>query len=289
MVEFADVAVVPLASGGLELAEAIAAIGGGQVHRDGPGWWVEAAGAVVIGWRQEPRGWDPAGGTSDLGAWVATVARQHPDGAVHLDLTEVTAIDGGAGLLEQAAASLAGRVSLAIVPGDELVLPATGLQGVVATRGYAAGLAVAQVLAADTAMQAHADRLGTGLATAAGGGAAGGSALAVLHLGGRLVSGPQYCHFLAGLEHTVAAADLVVTGCTELSALDRGGPILAAVAGWCDDAQKPCVAVAGGQELSRRELRTFGLESMHALAAGADAAALTAAAVRVGRSWFAGR
>ncbi len=280
-------AVVPLAIGGLELAEAIAALSGTPLQTDGRGWWVETASEVVIGWTQDARGWDPAATTEDLGRWVATVAAMHPARPVSLDLTGITAIDGGAGLLAHAGDVLAGRLVAAIVAPDELLLPATGLQGVVATRGYAAGRSVAEVLAADTAMQRHADQLGAGLATAAGGGAAGGSGLVALHLEGRLLSGPQYCHFLAGLEATLAAAELVVTGCSALSALDRGGPVVATVAEWAEQAQKPCVAFAGGQELSRREVRTFGLEAMHPLPTDPDASALTAAAVRLGRSWFA--
>lgn len=287
LAEYAEVAVVPLAIGGLELAEAIAALSGTSVQTDGPGWWVESTSEVVIGWAQNADGWDPTATTEDFGRWVAAVAAMHPARPVSLDLTGITAIDGGAGLLAQAGDVLAGRLVAAIVAPDELLLPATGLQGVVATRGYAAGRSVAEVLAADTAMQRHADRLGAGLATAAGGGAAGGSGLVALHLEGRLLSGPQYCHFLAGLEATLAAAELVVTGCSALSALDRGGPVVAAVAEWAEQAQKPCVAFAGGQELSRREVRTFGLEAMHPLPADPDAAALTAAAVRLGRSWFA--
>ncbi len=286
LAEYADVAVVPLAIGGLELAEAIAAVSAAPVHIDGPGWWVETASEVVIGWTQEARGWDPTATTDDIGRWVAAVAAAHPDRPVSLDLTGITAIDGGAGLLAQAGDVLTGRLVSAIVAPDELTLPATGLQGVVATRGYAAGRTVAEVLAADTAMQRHADQLGAGLATAAGGGAAGGAGVVMRHLEGRLLNGPQYCHFLTRMDATLAAADLVVTGCTALSALDRGGPVVAAVAAWADQAQKPCVALAAGQELSRREVRTFGLEAMHPLPADPDAAALTAAAVRLGRSWF---
>ncbi|MCE1173707.1 MAG: glycerate kinase [Propionibacteriales bacterium] len=286
LAEYADVAVVPLAIGGLELGEAVAALSGTPLRTDGPGWWVETASEVVIGWTQEARGWDPTATTEDLGRWVAAVSAAHPAVAVSLDLTGITAIDGGAGLWAQAGDVLVGRLSAAIVAPDELTLPATGLQGVVATRGYAAGRTVAEVLAADTAMQRHADQWGAGLATAAGGGASGGAGLVVRHLEGRLLSGPQYCHFLARLDATVAVADLVVTGCTALSALDRGGPVVAAVAEWADQAQKPCVALATGPELSRREVRTFGLEAMHPLPADPDAAALTAAAVRLGRSWF---
>lgn len=287
LAEHADVAVVPLAIGGRELGEAIAALSGTALHADGRGWWVETASEVVIGWTQDAHGWDPTATTEDVGAWIAGVAAAHPTRPVSLDLTGITAIDGGAGLLAQAGDVLTGRLAAVIVAPDELTLPAAGLQGVVATRGYAAGRTVAEVLAADTAMQRHADQLGAGLATAPGGGAAGGTGLVALHLEGRLLSGPQYCHFLAGMASTLAAADLVVTGCTALSALDRGGPVVAAVAAWAEQAQKPCVAIATGLELSRREVRTFGLEAMHPLPAEPDADALTAAAVRLGRSWFA--
>ena len=84
----------------------------------------------------------------------------------------------------------------------------------------------------------------------------------------------------------LAAADLVVTGCSELSALDRGGPVVSAVTGWAADAQLPCVLFTTGAGLARRELRTLGLEAAHLLASATPSEAdLTAAAARIATGW----
>lgn len=285
--ELADVAVVPLATGGRALAEATAILTGGTVTGSGSQWVVRAQGLVVIGLAQPPHsGWAPESSTAELGDWVLEMLRGADGAKVVIDLTGVTAQDGGAGLLAQAGAALAGRQVIGIVASDELELAATGLTGAVARRGYGAGRDVAEVLAADAQTKALIEGFGVGLAVAPGGGAAGGCGAAILSLGGRLLDGPQFCHSLADIDTSLARCDLVVTGCNELSALDRGGPILSAVAEWADHAQRPCVAFASGEELSRREVRTFGLEAAHQLAAAPTASELTRAAGRVAIGWF---
>jgi len=81
----------------------------------------------------------------------------------------------------------------------------------------------------------------------------------------------------------------VVTGCTELSALDRGGPVVQAVAGWADEAERPCVLFTTGAGLARRELRTLGLEAAHLLPAGPPTPdGLTATAARIAAGWVPG-
>ncbi len=306
----AQVAVVPLAEGGLDLAVSLGALwdaeadvplvspprtpgsaAGSGVARapDADRWLVRTPGSLLIGLRQPAApAWAPDASTADLAEWVATRAR--PDDArIVLDLTGITAHDGGAGLLAIAGDVLEGRDLVGIVADDELELPATGIGGGLARRAFAARLDIAEVLAADAALAGRARALGAGLELAPGGGAAGGSGLAVLASGGRLVTGTQFCHSESGLERTLGVADVVLTGCTELSALDRGGPVVSAVARWSEAAQRPCVLVTGGAGLARRELRTLGIEAAHLLPEGVPVeAALEAVAARFAAGWVSG-
>ena len=306
----AQVAVVPLAEGGLDLAVSLGALwdaeadvplvspprtpgsaAGSGVARapDADRWLVRTPGSLLIGLRQPAApAWAPDASTADVGEWVAAQVR--PDDArIVLDLTGITAHDGGAGLLAIAGDVLAGRDLVGIVADDELELPATGIGGGLARRAFAARLDIAEVLAADAALAGRARALGAGLEVAPGGGAAGGCGLAVLASGGRLVTGTQFCHSESGLERTLGVADVVLTGCTELSALDRGGPVVSAVARWSEAAQRPCVLVTGGAGLARRELRTLGIEAAHLLPEGVPVeAALEAVAARFAAGWVSG-
>ncbi len=282
----AAVAVVPLAEGGEELAAAFSALSSAELISDGAGWLAASDEVLVVGWTAEHSGWHPEESSAALGGWVAEAVARAPRPRVAIDLTAVASLDGGVGLLAAARLALDGRDVVGIVTGDELDLPATGLSGVAARRGYAAGRDVAEVLAADARLKAAADAVGDGLATRPGGGAGGGCALAVLGLGGRLLTGPQFCHWVARAERTLGEADLVVTGTSELTALDRGGVVLAVVAEWAAQAGKPCVAFAGGEELSRREVRTFGLEATYLLPAGVTEQGVTDLAERVAAGWF---
>jgi len=284
----AQVALAPVAAGGTDLAEAVAALTGSQVHTEGRGWLVRWPGAVMLGFTQpEALSWAPGAMTADVGEWIAAGVGDAE--RVVLDLTGVTAHDGGAGLLAAAGAALAGRELVGLVASDELDLPATGIGGGLARRAFAGRVDVAELLAADALLAARAASLGAGLATAPGGGAAGGCGLAVLAGGGALTTGAQFCHQLAGLGETLPRADLVVTGCTELSAIDRGGPVVQAVAGWAAEAERPCVLFTTGAGLARRELRTLGLEAAHLLPPGPPTSdGLTATAARIAAGWVPG-
>ncbi|HSK32912.1 MAG TPA: glycerate kinase, partial [Propionicimonas sp.] len=283
-----QVALTPVAAGGPDLASAVAALTGGELHTQGRGWLVRWPGAVLVGFAQpEAPSWAPRATTSDVGEWIAASV----GGAqrVVLDLTGVTAHDGGTGLLATAGAALAGRELVGLVAADELDLPATGIGGGLARRAFAGRVDVAELLAADAALAARAGSLGAGLATAGGGGAAGGSGLVVLAGGGTLSTGTQFCRQLADLAGTLARADLVVTGCTELSALDRGGPVVQAVAEWAAEAERPCILFTTGAGMARRELRTIGLEAAHLLPPGPPTAdGLTATAARIAAGWVPG-
>jgi glycerate kinase len=282
------VALAPVAAGGPDLASAVAALTGGELHTQGRGWLVRWPGAVLVGYAQpEAPSWAPGATTGDVGEWIAASV----GGAqrVVLDLTGVTAHDGGTGLLATAGAALAGRELVGLVAADELDLPATGIGGGLARRAFAGRVDVGELLAADAVLAARAGSLGEGLATARGGGAAGGSGLVVLAGGGTLSTGTQFCRQLADLAGTLARADLVVTGCTELSALDRGGPVVQAVAEWAAEAERPCILFTTGAGMARRELRTFGLEAAHLLPPGPPTAdGLTATAARIAAGWVPG-
>ena len=284
----AQVALAPVAAGGPDLAAAVAALTGGEVETDGPGWLVRWPGAVLLGYGQpDAPSWAPGATTRDVGDWIAAGVGDAEN--VVLDLTGVTAHDGGEGLLAAAGAVLAGRDLVGLIAPDERDLPATGIGGGLARRAFAGRVDIAELLAADAVLAARAASLGDGLATAPGGGAAGGCGLVILAAGGKLTSGTQFCHQLAGLAETIARADLVVTGCTELSALDRGGPVVQAVAGWADEAERPCVLFTTGAGLARRELRTLGLEAAHLLPPGPPTPeGLTVTAARIAAGWVPG-
>lgn len=286
----ADVAVVPVADSGPDLAAAVGSLWDAPVERHPDRWLVRGAERVLLGLRQPPTtAWAPDASSADLGEWVAA-SLTAADAEVVLDLTGITAHDGGAGLLAAAGPALAGRELLGLVADDELDLPATGIGGGLARRAFAARLDVAELLAADAALVERARGLRPGLEIAPGGGAAGGCGLAVLASEGRLLSPTQFCHREARLQGTLRAADLVVTACTELSALDRGGPVVTAVAGWAEAAERPCVLVTTGSGLARRELRTLGIEATHLLpSAAVTPEALTAAANRIAAGWVSAR
>ena len=281
----AQVALAPVAAGGADLAAAVAALTGAGTHTQGRGWVVRWPGSVLVGFAQATvPAWAPEASTTDLGEWIA--ASVGDEQRVILDLTGVTAHDGGAGLFAAARTVLSGRKLVGLVAAEERELPATGIGGGLARRAFDARLDVAELLAADAELAAKAATWGAGLATAPGGGAAGGCGLAVLSCGGTLTSSTQFCHHLAGLAETFSRADLVVTGCTELSALDRGGPVVQAVAAWADAAERPCVLFTTGAGLARRELRTLGLEAAHLLPPGPPTeAGLTATAARIAAGW----
>lgn len=286
---FAEVAVLPLASGGPDLAAALAELTQGSVRRDGPGWWLETPDLLVVGFVQQPApAWAPEASTTDAGEWLRQTLDGRAQPEVVLDLTGITAHDAGAGLLGAAGPVLAGRRLTGLVRAEELDLPATGATGMLARRAHGAGVELADLLAADAALRTWVDAHAPGLGVAPGSGAAGGTALVVLAEGGELVSPTQFCYRLARAEKTVRAADLVVTGCTELAALDRGGDVVAAVAGWAAEAERPCIAFSTGTVLTRRELRTFGLEAGHQVSIPVTPDGLASVAARIAVGWFPG-
>ena len=172
---------------------------------------------------------------------------------------------------------------IGVVAPEETDLVLLGLQGTVSRRGFAVRLDPAELLAAEAAMAGWLAALGS--TDFPGAGAAGGAAAAVRALGGRVLRGAQLCAELAGLMRTLAQADAVITGCTAFHIGNRGGQVVRFVAELATDAQRPCLVFAGDSSLSRREMRSFGVESAHIVEPGPLPQLLTAAAVRVAQGW----
>nr|WP_232531386.1 glycerate kinase [Microlunatus antarcticus] len=250
------------------------------------------------------------------------VAETLPDGGTLLvDLVSDDVHDGGAGLLAalgaEADVDLTGGVAglaglsrldlslplerlgdldlVGVVPSTRTTTPLLGLRGITSVRGRAAEEDAEPLLAADASLQRLADLAGSGLGATPGAGACGGTALAVLALGGRLTSGPELA--LGGISGPV---DLVVTGCSVFDFAHRGGGVVAAAAALAGRLLAPCVVVAGEVLIGAREMRTMGIEAAYAVheaartagdpaAGGAGGAVtpdeLTAAAERVARTW----
>lgn len=293
----AQVAVVPLAGSGLALAAALAALLDGEPDVDRGRWRVRAPDTVAVGVV------DPAQ-AADLREWLEASLRQVPRRLI-VDLTAAEAVDGidamiagpgGAGAIADGSAigaavnwlaglraRLEGIELIGVVPPEQAQWKLLGLQGAVVRRGYGEGRETADILAAETAMAGWLAELG--IADAPGAGAGGGAGAVVLALGGRVVGGTELCAELAGLSGTIAAADVVVTGCTSFDIGTRGGTAVPFVAEAATAAQRPCLVFAVESTLSRREMRTFGVEAAYAVGPGPLPEALTAIAQRVATGW----
>lgn len=311
----ADVAVVPVAVGGPPLATALATLESGTVTIDGARWYASSPRSLVVGLTEPDRdAWAERASSFDLGRWTrARLAAFPPVGRVILDLTGITAHDAGAGLLAGLGAggdgdltaglaaldavtridlsavrtALTGRDLIAVVDPSELSASLVGLRGTLAARAFRARIDPARLLRADAAVSRWGNALGPGLVDAPGAGAAGGLGLAVLALGGGLTDGVGLCADTAGLTATLAAADLVVSGCDSFDIGNHGGSVVSRVAGIAEAALRPCIVFASTAEVSRREMRAIGVEAAYPVDPGPDAAqAITTAAARVAAGWF---
>lgn len=313
--QVADVAVVPVAVGGPPLAAAFAAVESGTTTQADRGWWATSPRSLLVGLDQPEAGlWDERASSLEFGRWAAhRLAGSRPTERLVLDLTGVTAHDAGAGLLAGLGAEADGDLSgglaaldtvrrvelepvlraldglelIGVVDPAELTSPLLGLRGTLAARAFGARLDPARLLRADAAAGRWAAALGDGIVDLPGAGAAGGLGLAVLALRGTLTDGVGLCAGTARLTATVAGADLVVTGCDSFDVGTHGGAVVSRVAGIAEAALRPCVVFAGEVGVSRREMRTIGVEAAYPVPPGADpAAAITAAAARVAAGWF---
>lgn len=255
-----------------------------------------------------------------LGAALADLLDRAGPRRVHVDLTGLAVHDGGAGLLaglgaladvrldagaaglgglgwldlDPAVQRLRGAELVGVLPAEALGQPLLGLRGITSMHGRQAGLDAELLLRTDADLEQLAACAGAGLGARPGAGACGGLGLAVLALGGRLVTGPSLGLAAAPIGHGRPAPDLVVTGCSVFDFAARGGGVVAAAAEAAAAALAPCIVVAGEVLIGAREMRTMGIEAAYAVRestadvpAGGDVRSdeLAATARRVGRSW----
>jgi len=279
-----------------------AALPGADPSRDASSWaWGEAIARALTG-RTDVRhlvvdlagGGARDGGAGLLGALGATADVPLDRGIA--GLTGITALD-----LTAPREVLAGIDQLvAVVPADQADRPLFGLRGIASLHGVALrehGLPwdPADLLAADATLQRLAGLASPGRADAAGLGACGGVAYALAALGASVSTGPAWLAELTGLEETLAAADVVVTGSGAYDFAHRGGETVETVVGLAGRAMRPVIAVAGYVTISSREMRAYGLDAAYAVRAGVpgetvsvDRADLEEMGRRVARTWAGG-
>lgn len=196
--------------------------------------------------------------------------------------------------LDQARTTLADIDLVGVVPSADLAQPLLGLRGITSLRGRDFEEDRQRLLDTDGALANLARLVNPNQANAAGAGACGGLGFAILALGGRLVTGPQYAFEPSYVQQALPGTDLVVTGCTVFDFATRGGGVVAEAARIADGLLCPCIAVACRVSIGGREMRTMGVESAYPLAeptwdasTGADVPELQLAATarRIGRSW----
>lgn len=288
----------------------------------GTGRTVHLDAAQVLGPGLDPRR-DPTRATSaGLGALLLAAVTAGARRVV-VGLGPAASNDGGAGLLATLGAGndprlLGGGLALRDLPDDalglladvrialagvELVaatdddLPLLGFHGTSAAHAQARGATAEQAQQLEAALGRFADvaqrslvagrpLLGRGLAAAAGSGAAGGAAFALLLLGASRTDGVATVCDAVGLDTRLAAADLVVTVSEHVhgGALHHG--VTAEVARRALAVGVPVVLIAARLEVGRREAMATGLAGAYQLATAGDVvAALTRRAERVARTW----
>lgn len=285
--ESAQVALVPLASGGPALAQVLGWLwhsepefspAGWQLYSDqGSGFGISEVGSVPARLLAPPS--VPAG-------------RSTPNGPLIVDLTN-SARQVGAGF------TLPGEVNFAdlgwlreryaetplvgLVSADEAELGLLGLRGAIAEKAFAAGWDIAARLAADDGARAYLARLG--VADQPGAGAAGGLGALVLALGGQVRGSLSWLAQTTELDRTVASADLVAVVCDEFHIGNQGGDVARFAASIAMAHSRPCVVFARHTEMGRREMRSIGVEAAHQVQPGPISAAIRKAASRAAAGW----
>ncbi|MEU9510145.1 glycerate kinase [Micromonospora sp. NPDC048170] len=207
-------------------------------------------------------------GTNDGGAGMLTAL-----GVTPLDVTGQALPYGGAALGAADALDGAPRLRDArLVAATDVDNPLLGLHGASNVFGPQKGADRADVLLLDTALERFAavlerdlpgcpERLGA----LPGGGAAGGLGAAVLALGGHCESGIGLVTRAIGLDDTLDAVDLVITGEGSFDHQSLRGKVVAGVAGAARDRGVPCVVVAGQVSTGRREAGAAGVTDAYSL------------------------
>lgn len=219
-----------------------------------------------------------------------------PDEHIVLELGQVPWRDGGRGAVE-AGDSWLERTTL-VVNSRAAETQLTGLRGVVSTEGRAELMDADEMLRRDRELCEWAGELtdDDSSGQTPGAGAAGGLGMAVMARGGRVCTGTALLMEHAHAAATMDAADLVVTGCTELNFGTMGGEVVTTVTQLAAGHMVPVIVVAGSVTASSRELRQTGIEDAQALFEGevldpeaqlvaVDPQWITARTLPVARTW----
>jgi glycerate 2-kinase len=165
--------------------------------------------------------------------------------------------------------------SIELVCATDVDNPLTGPHGAAAVFGPQKGATPEDVATLERGLANLGRRMSqAGFAHAAaaasvpGAGAAGGTAFAVLALGGSVVSGADFFLDLLGFDALAAASDLVITGEGSLDEQTAAGKLVAVVARRA--APVPVVAVVGRSLLSAGRAKELGLVGVVALSDHAD-------------------
>jgi glycerate kinase len=107
-----------------------------------------------------------------------------------------------------------------------------------------------------------------------GAGAGGGLGYGLLRLGARRVRGAEVVSRVIDLPREIAQSDLVVTGEGRVDFSSLRGKVVCHVAQAAMAAARPCVVVAGSNQVGRREAAAVGVDEIYALvdAVGAEEA-----------------
>lgn len=239
-----QVAVVPAASGGRDLASALSALG-------------RPFDVLVVT--------DP----EQLADALASALGRRP-GRLLVDLSRVDAPTPDALIRIVASCQLDASATelIGVLPHAEQHDRLLGLEGLAARRGFETGRPRADVLALDAELGGLAS--GLGVEDRPGLGAAGGLPLIIVALGGRLTTGFSLCADATNLARTIAQADLVVVGVDTFTTGNFGGPVVLGLTSLLADLPVACLAVARHVEIGTRELRRHGIESAAELGGEVD-------------------
>ncbi|WP_316669986.1 glycerate kinase [uncultured Propionibacterium sp.] len=190
-----------------------------------------------------------------------------------------------------ARARLAGRPLVGLCRSGEQDAVLTGMYGLAGRRQ---DLPLPRRLALDRMLASWAELLASGssdpvapaggeaLAAMPGSGAGGGAGAVVLALGGRVLAGPEALGEVAGIDRTMAAADLVVTSCEDFDVDAWGGPVVDYVVRRAAAAGRPVVVITRMNRTSLVGQRRSGIEAVHAVGDGD----ITDGCLAFARSWF---
>lgn len=241
-------------------------------------WQFDAVGAQVAVVPLASSGQDLARSIAGFSSWatcpVANLAEllerlvSSPVEDCYLDLTEM-AVPDFEELIERVTKQLALRIAerwragsiSALVTGDELAHSLTGVGGYLADFGHRNGVDLKQILASDDAAGHWLQSLGVADEAPVG---ALGEVGALLAASGIAVQDALECCVAGyGLEETAGQADLVVSGAQELDFHGLGGPVVRRLAQIAASATRPYVTIVGRNYVSARELRSVGIETAY--------------------------